>query len=245
MSSPKKIFIIEDEMIIAANISLQLNDLGYDVTGIATRGEEALAHIKINQPDIILLDIQLKGEIDGIETAKIIQQHHEIPIIYVTANVDQIYFDRAKETHPFAFISKPFKKIDLQRAIELVLHQKNANDDYPIISNTPHPQVLGDCIFMKHHDKMIKINIDDILYIEADRNYSKIITKTKENLVVGTLKDLESKLPSTYFQRVHRSYIINLSKIEEVTHKHIIIHRQVIPISKSSRRTLLSRLQTI
>ena len=74
MEQPIKILIVEDEMIIAANISLQLTNLGYEVTGIIPRGEEALIHIKENKPDILLLDIQLKGAIDGIEMAQIMEK---------------------------------------------------------------------------------------------------------------------------------------------------------------------------
>jgi len=87
MVSPVKIFIVEDEMIIAANISLQLSNLGYEVTGIAVRGEEAMLHIKENKPDIVLMDIQLKGNLDGIETVQLIQKEYEIPIIYLTAKI--------------------------------------------------------------------------------------------------------------------------------------------------------------
>ena len=74
MGQAVKILIVEDEMIIAANISLQLSTLGYEVSGIIPRGEEALLHIKQNQPDIVLMDIQLKGELNGIETAQLMQQ---------------------------------------------------------------------------------------------------------------------------------------------------------------------------
>ena len=119
MGRPIKILIVEDEMVIAANISLQLTTLGYEVAGIVPRGEEAILQIKQNQPDIVLLDICLKGDIDGIETAQIMQNDYDIPIIYLTANADEDNFNRAKTTNPYAFISKPFKKLDLQRAIEL------------------------------------------------------------------------------------------------------------------------------
>jgi len=121
MSTPARILIVEDEMIIAANLSLELTSLGYEVTGIIPRGEEALMHIRENQPDILLLDIQLKGEIDGIDVATQMQKDFDIPIIYLTANTDDAYFNRAKETKPHAFISKPFKKRDLQRALELTI----------------------------------------------------------------------------------------------------------------------------
>ena len=128
MKKPIKIFIVEDEMIIAANISLQLSKLGYEISGIVSRGEDAILHIKENKPDIILLDIQLKGKLDGIDTAKLILKEHVIPIIYLTANVDDAHFKRAKETKPHAFISKPFKKLDLQHAIELTINRINTEE---------------------------------------------------------------------------------------------------------------------
>ena len=116
MVSPVKILIVEDEMIIAANISLQLSSLGYEVTGIIPRGEEALISIKQNQPDMLLMDISLKGEIDGIETVQIMQNDYDIPVIYLTANADDSNFDRAKETNHSAFQSKPFKQLHLHRS---------------------------------------------------------------------------------------------------------------------------------
>ena len=116
-----KILIVEDEMIIGANIALQLSSLGYDVIGIIPRAEEVLPKIRENTPDILLLDIYLKGDLDGIELAHIIQKEFKIPIIYLTANADDAHFNRAKTTNPYAFISKPFKKLDLQHAIELTI----------------------------------------------------------------------------------------------------------------------------
>lgn len=246
MSQPTTILIIEDEMIIAANISLQLTTLGYEVTGIIPRGEEALVHIEQQQPDIVLLDINLKGKIDGIETAKIMQQSYNIPIIYLTANADEANFNRAKATNPHAFISKPFKKLDLQRAIELTVARIEAENNPKSTSEDKlAPYILSDSIFVRHLEKMVRVDIKDILYIEAERNYCRIYTKTKEYLLVMTLKDLDEKLPSKHFIRVHRSFIVNVSQIDELAANHIVIGKKAIPVSKALKEELLNRLQTI
>ncbi|SFN86614.1 two component transcriptional regulator, LytTR family [Bizionia echini] len=247
MEQPIKILIVEDEMIIAANISLQLTNLGYDVTGIIPRGEEALIHIKENKPDILLLDIQLKGAIDGIEMAQIMQQDYDIPIIYLTANTDDTHFEKAKTTNPHAFISKPFKKLDLQHAIELTLHniQKDELLVKSGVKNDISPFILSDCIFVRHHDKMVKVAISNILYMEAERNYCRIYSKTKEYLLVMTLKDLDEKLPSNLFLRIHRSFIVNISHIDEIATSHVVISKKAIPLSKSLKEELLNRLHTI
>src|SRR6185436_16807290 len=111
MDNLVRILVVEDEMIIAAKIAMQLTNLGYEVTGILPKGEEAIKHVEDEKPDIIVLDINLKGKIDGIEAAKQIQQIADIPIIYLTANSDDATFNRAKPTRPYAFISKPFKQL--------------------------------------------------------------------------------------------------------------------------------------
>lgn len=246
MNQPTKILIVEDEMIIAANISLQLTTLGYEITGIIPRGEEALLHINENKPDIVLLDIQLKGKIDGIETAQTMQKSYNIPIIYLTANADEAHFNRAKSTNPYAFISKPFKKLDLQRAIELTVEriQTETKKESPSEEKEA-PFILRDSIFVKHHEKMVRVDIKDILYIEAERNYCRIYSKAREYLLVMTLKDLDEKLPNKHFIRVHRSFIVNLSQIDEVATSHIVIGKKAIPVSKSLKEELLNRLQTI
>ncbi len=239
-----KILIVEDEMIIAANISLQLTTLGYEVTGILPRGEEALIHVKQNKPDIVLMDIQLKGELDGVDTARLMQQEYDIPIIYLTANADETNFAKAKETHPYAFISKPFKNLDLQRAIELTIkHMQLKVESVSEQKNSPF--ILSNCIFVRNHEKMVKVPIENILYIEAERNYCRIYTKSKEYLLVITLKDMDEKLPAKHFLRIHRSFVVNISQIDEVTTSHVVIAKKAIPISKPLKEELLNRLQTI
>lgn len=248
MVEPIKIFIVEDEMIIAANISLQLSSLGYDVTGIVPRGDEALLHIKRNKPDIVLMDINLKGNIDGIETAKRIQEDFKTPIIYLTANSDESHFNKAKTTNPYAFISKPFKKLDLQRAIELAVNRiqsENIPDKIDEIETDVSPFILSDCIYVRHHEKMVKVYINEILYIEAERNYCRIYSKNKEYLLVMTLKNLDEKLSNDCFLRVHRSFIVNLSHVDEIATSHIVIAKKAIPISTESKKQLLQHIQKI
>jgi DNA-binding LytR/AlgR family response regulator len=252
MGNPLRILIVEDEMVIGANISLQLSKFGYEVTGIVPRGEEALMHVKENQPDIVLLDIHLKGNIDGIQTAEIMQKDHDIPIIYLTANADDVNFNRAKTTHPYAFISKPYKSLDLKRAIELtasLLESGSLPEPSIAVENPPKLDkasfVLTDSVFVRSHEKMVKIIVKDIYYIEAERNYCRIYSKDKEYMLVMTLKDMNEKLPKGHFVRVHRSYIVNIEHIDEVAISHVAVAKKAIPLSKSFREDLLNRLQTL
>ena len=242
-----KVLIVEDEMIIAANISLQLTNLGYEVTGIIPRGEEVLSHIEYNLPDIILMDINLKGDLDGIEIAGFIQISYKIPIIFLTANADEAHFNRAKATNPYGFISKPFKKLDLQRAIELTIIriQEEQTIEKGVELNADETFILSDCIFVRNHDKMVKVFISDILYIEAERNYCKIHCKDKEQLLVMTLKDVEEKLTSKNFLRIHRSFIVNITHIDEIATSHVVIAKKAIPLSAELKKQLLLHIQKV
>lgn len=246
METSVKILVVEDEMIIGAKISMQLTSLGYEVTGILPRGDEAILHLEQNKPDIVLLDINLKGTIDGIETAKQIHQKHDTPIIYITANSDEATFNRAKSTKPFAFIAKPFKQLDLQRAIELAISRMAENETGKMdeAESDEHPFILNDRIFVRYKEKMLKIMLADILYIEADRNYSRIFTANREHLLSITLKTIEEKLPVKLFQRIHRSYVINIMHVDEVAEHHVMIAQKPIPLGTGMREQLMQRLQT-
>jgi DNA-binding LytR/AlgR family response regulator len=243
-----KILVVEDEMLIAAKISMLLTNLGYEVTGILPSGEDALMHIKENKTDIVLLDINLKGKADGIEIAKKIGLQSAASIIYLTANADEATFNRAKATKPSAFISKPFKQLDLQRAIELTISRMFENETESAKENNvinEQPVILSDRIFIRCRDKMTKIMVSDILYIEADRNYSRIFTGAKEYLLSTTLKTIEEKLSSQLFVRTHRSYVINLAHVDEVAEDHVIISKKPIPLSSGMKEHLLERIQTL
>jgi DNA-binding LytR/AlgR family response regulator len=242
-----KILIVEDEMIIAAKISLLLTNLGYEVDGILPRGEEAIMHVKENTVDIIILDINLKGKIDGIETALEIQKFSVTPLIYLTANGDEATFNRAKPTKPSAFILKPFKQLDLQRAIELTICRMAERETGPqktYGTNETQHYILSDRIFVRYKEKMIKIMVADILYIEADRNYSRIFAGNKEYLLSVTLKAIEEKLSTNIFIRIHRSYLININQIEEVVDNYVLIGGKSIPMSGGLKENLLQRIQT-
>ncbi|MEM8524794.1 MAG: response regulator [Bacteroidota bacterium] len=242
-----KILIVEDEMIIAAKISLHLEQLGYEVTGIIPRGEEAVVHCRENAPDILLLDINLKGLIDGVETAQVLQKEMKVPIIYLTANADEVTFNRAKSTRPYAFISKPYKKLDLQRAIELTVSRTAEYKGISIKDETTQEDsyLLSDRIFVRHNNKMVKLFLKDILYVEAERSYCRIFSRESEYLLSIPLKDLVEKLQAEQFMRVHRSFLINLQQVDEVAESHVVIKKKAVPLGKSYREEFLQRIQLI
>ncbi|MGP8024718.1 MAG: PAS domain S-box protein, partial [Methanobacterium sp.] len=121
--SDYKILIVEDEFIEAMSFGQSLKSFGYDVVNIASTGEEALENVSNHKPDLILMDIFLKGEMDGIEAAAQIKKNFDIPIIYLTAHLEEIAVKRAKLTSPYGYIIKPVNKTDLKNIIELTFYK--------------------------------------------------------------------------------------------------------------------------
>jgi DNA-binding LytR/AlgR family response regulator len=232
-----RILIVEDDMIIAANISLQLSNLGYEVTGIETKAEEAIHHALETKPDMILMDIQLKGRSNGIDAAKAIRKYLEIPLIYLTANVDDSTFQKAKETHPYAFIAKPFTNLNLERTIALVEDQvKEKRENGSVVDTFVDSQ--EDRIFIRNQNKLVKVMLDEILYVEAERNYCKIFTGAQYYLIVSPLNKLCEKVDQRHFVRIHRSFVVNFSKLDAVAESFVEIKGKLIPIGKQYKEDL-------
>lgn len=119
----KQILIVEDEWIVAEDIKMSLQKLGYTVSGEASSGEEAIKKVEELHPDLVLMDIKLCGEMDGIEAASKIRSRLDIPVIYLTAHADQKTLERAKKTEPYGYVLKPFEDRELHTAIEMTLHK--------------------------------------------------------------------------------------------------------------------------
>jgi signal transduction histidine kinase len=121
--NPIKILVVEDEIIVAEDIAFRLKKLGYAVTATVASGEEAIEKVAENQPDLVLMDIVLKGDMDGVTAAEKIRTRVDIPTVFLTAYADDKTLQRAKLTDPFGYIIKPFQQNDLRVAIEIALHR--------------------------------------------------------------------------------------------------------------------------
>jgi PAS domain S-box-containing protein len=119
----KNILVVEDEIIVAKSIQERLNRLGYNVPAVVSSGSGAIKESEKNHPDLILMDIKLEGDMDGIEAAEQIRSRYDIPIVYLTAYADEEILQRAKITEPYGYIVKPFEERELQANIEIALYK--------------------------------------------------------------------------------------------------------------------------
>ena len=236
-----KVLIVEDNLIVAKDISSNLEEMGCEICETLVAGEQVLPFLDKDVPDIILMDIMLKGKLDGISTVHLIQKHYSIPIIYLTANTDDHSFEQAKATKPFAFIEKPFTKKALKRTIELLIEQISSESETDTDSF-----ILKDRVFVRENNNtMVKINLENILYIEAERAYCKITTSEKTYLITSSLGNLEEKLSSPFLMRVHRSYLVNLQQIDRIEENTISIGSKIITVSRSYWKDFLNRVKII
>ena len=195
-----KILIVEDEAIIALEIQSHLEDLGYEVTGIANSGEGAIKKIKENQVDLILMDIHLKGDMDGIETAEIIQTIRPVSIIFLTANSDKKVIDRAKRTKPNGYLLKPFKTEELKVAIEMAIYisgleteRKQALDDLQKSHSELERRVK------KRTANLVKANSELQGEIKKNKLTEQMLRQSQEQLIASKEEAVEANKSKSFY----------------------------------------------
>lgn len=249
--SKTNVLVVEDESIVSKDIQYSLKKLGYNVVGAAATGEKAIELAGELRPDIILMDIMLKGDITGIEASAEIKEKFHIPIIFLTAYADENTLAKAKVTEPYAYIIKPFKEIDLHTSIEMALYKhgkeleilKERDMLYSVVENKESTEF----IFVKSKSRLIKLNTKDIYFIEALKDYVVINAASARYTIHSTMKDIEEKMPSDSFLRVHRSYIIRIDKIAQIETPNIILEdiKKIIPIGGSYKDELYKRINLV
>lgn len=233
-----KVLIVEDNPITAQDLEEILTENGIRVVGIARTANQAINKARDLKPDILIMDIKLDGEKDGITAVQDIYKTDYYPVIYLTANTDREHVEKAYATSPAAFLSKPFDHKDLIHAIELafVNHYKKVFDS----SELPE---MNKSIFLKNGDKYEKIAIDEIQLIKADGSYSSVVTKKQTYSISLNLQGLSDKIKNPLFFRLHRSYIVNLKSIAGFDNQFVFIDNLTIPYSKNYREDLMKFLR--
>jgi len=223
-----KILLVEDEVLIADNIKRFLNKQGHQVVGIAINYKEAIQAYLAAAPDIVLLDIRLSGAKSGIDVARFIQkQENPRPFIFLTSQMDRKNIQAARETFPSAYLSKPVHKESLFATIEIAMHTFNMKT-----------KVL-DKVSLYDGEKHYLIPIDHILFLQSDHVYVQVYIEGEKTITQrGTLRNLLDQLPPKQFFQTHRSFAVNLEKVDQWSLENIFINNFTIPISRSKRKEI-------
>ncbi|MHA4846304.1 LytR/AlgR family response regulator transcription factor [Flavitalea antarctica] len=191
---------------------------------------DALAYLNENSVDLLFLDVEMPGA-TGFD---LLDQIAYSPKVILTTSKPEYAYD-AFEYNVTDFLKKPFT---YQRFIESLLKVTAHADSTPATVSIDH-------IFIKTEGKLVRLNNDDILYIESMGDYVKFVTTDKKYITHNTIKNLEDKVNKENFMKVHRSYIINISKIDDIRENDLYIKGNEIPVSKAHKPEVMKRLNII
>ncbi len=231
------VLIVEDEIIAARELErILVKNLGHEVTGIVKRLDEAVKAIKENRPDVILLDINLNGPLDGIDLIQMINRGNErIPFVYTTAYSDSATIERAKLTYPDGFIVKPYRTEDINAALEIALYNKSKDEK----EDDAHS------VYVKEGNSIVRIDLEKVDYIESRENYVVFHIGGKQVMTLAALKDLGQKLKEEYFSRIHRSYMVNTKRVDKVLGGFVVVGDNKLPLGKAYKDDFLRSLDVL
>jgi two-component system, LytTR family, response regulator LytT len=248
---PINILVTEDESIVRKDIERCLGNLGYNVVATADNGEDAISMAMKHKPDLALMDIMIKGEMNGIAAAEEIKRNMDIPVVFLTAYADENTLNEAKMAEPHGYILKPFKDVDIQTAIEMALHkhgkEQEMRQETDFLRSLAEHKEDSDIIFVKNRSRLIRVKNEDLLFVEALKDYVVVHTTNESYTIHSTMKDVETKLSSPDFMRVHRSYIVNIEAIESIKYSMITISgmEKEIPVGGSYKDMLAQRINLL
>jgi len=238
MSKIVNCIIVDDEPIAREILENHLQKVdAVNVVATCKNAIEAFNEISSNQVDLIFLDINMP-EISGLSFAKSINKN--IKVIFTTA-----YREYAVDGFNLQAVDYLLKPISFERLLQAVNKYLGENLDNSIPKEMEIIPDKNDFIFVRSDRKMIKINFSDIKYVESISDYIKIHLIDKAIVTRETITNIEARLPKNNFIRIHRSFIVSISKIESFTNEFIEIGRKALPISRSYKKEVLSRLETI
>lgn len=213
-----KILIVEDEILIADYIKDILENNGCKNIQMAHSVVEARVKMETFQPDIILMDINLEGYYEGIELSKL--KNKDASIVFITGQSDSKTVEDALGSSPESYLTKPIREIELVTTLKIIINKKQKQ-----------------YLFVKDGYDDIKLKLQDIIYIEVDRNYLDIFTSNRKVTVRKTLQEFCKELPSS-FKQIHRSIVINTDLIEEMSSDEVLVKGFRLPISRHFKQNL-------
>lgn len=246
-----RILVVEDEPLHMERVEMAIEDLNYSLIAMIDNAEEALRVVRATKPDIILMDINIKGETDGIHLADRVQEIFKTPIIFTTSFADKSTIDRAKVTNPYAYLIKPLELNSLQAAIELAIFKfssESLGEKEEEEFSWEEDVLFKESFFIKVADRIEKVKHEEVLWMElAKDKYIDIVTSDKRLTMRCSLKQLTEKISQKVFLRVNRTHIVNVKKITSISEgqQTISIGNEEITLGRTYKSQLLTKLNLL
>lgn len=217
-SNKTKVLIVDDQVFISEQLNAILTELDFEVTTIAYNALTAIESLKLNPPELAILDIKMHGENQGFIIAKYIREHMDIPFLFLTSFADEPTVKKASEFSPDGYLLKPFNERDIFSTLNIVLNRFEKKHQF---------------FNLKIGHEVHKIKVKDLLWIQSSDKYIEIHTTNKRYVKRDGIDSFISNNNLNDLFRIHRSYAVNLTKIDSIKGQNILIGKVEIPISKS------------
>jgi DNA-binding LytR/AlgR family response regulator len=247
--APIHILIVEDDLSFGLELEILLEEMGYTTFKRVDHSGMALDYIYSHEPDLILMDININGNLSGLELGNKIA-HLDIPVLYITALQDAPYQEASRLTNTIGYLVKPIQPLTLRSAIDLVVYKVNtlkADESNELLTVQEH-FITQRYFFFKKKQVYYKAEISDILYVQSDDNYVRVQVKGGEMFILRLpLKKLEELLPAKAFLRTHRRYIVAVDHIEAINFQDstLLIDKKELPLSQAKRKELEDHIKII
>lgn len=231
-----KIGIVEDEGITSEVIKHALQKLKYKIATPAFTYYQAVQMFETEKPDLVILDIKLEEEKDGIDLAILLKEKYKTPFIFLTANSDSTTLERAKKVRPLAFLVKPFSQVDLHATIEI------AFNNYQSTINEKNEQ--NNFVVMKVGRSFEKVNTNEILFLENDNHYFNIHFSNSESITVrASSTAMLDMLPQNNFIQISRTFIVNTDKIIKMDSSSVFIGQKKLEYKATLKEVILKMIE--
>lgn len=244
ITSNFSILIVEDDLPFALELDMLIRKIGYTVKGRVDNSAEALEILLVDPPDLVLMDIQIKGRLNGVELAEKVKETN-VPFLFISSVQEEKTYERARNTNFVGYLVKPVNKFSIRTAVDLVVQHITKNKD--TVTNKGETYCNKGHLFFKKKNIFYKVTIADILYVQVDGNLTIIHTKAQVYYSFVSLKNLLDLLTDFSFVQVHRSYLVNLNKANSVDmdNQWLSIEGEKIPISRRKKAELLKILPSL
>lgn len=234
----KKVGIVEDELIIAANLESALKKMGYEPLGPASNYKEAIELLDSGEPEMYLIDINLDHKKSGIDFAEKVREKSDCPIIFVTAYADPKTLESTVKASPDAYLLKPVSKEQLFATMKIAINKYRER----VASRT---KDTPKSITVKDGYRYTHVPLNTILYVESDRNYvTYYLDSGKKTMERATLKEVDERLYEFGFIKINRSYILNTKMISEVSSNEVLLQNKKFKVNKSIREKILELMRS-
>lgn len=242
------VLIIEDTLLESDRLTKVLKANNYSIVDVATTLKDALYAFYNKAIDIIVIDIFLNGNPDGIAFAETIDANPNAskPFVFLTNSTDRKIFERAKLTQPFSYLMKPFNELEILYALEMAVEKFYAQPNV-FLGGEEDTIISNDHLFIKKGNALKKVLLTDIIYIEVEEKYCNIITENEKFVILISLTKIIKLLDSSIFSRTHRNYIVNTEKIIEIIPKDnliVLLGNHHVTLSETYKN-ILKKIRTL